>query len=278
MRALTRNKRPLESDLLTWINGSLESACALEELAYGATHLVHLAGCVRGNTRQAFLRTNTEATKRLVEICSRMQRPPRVLLVSSLAAREPQLSHYACSKRLAEESLSEQSAGFHWTVFRPPAVYGPGDTELTPLLELASKGVFIAPRNLNHRIALIHVNDLVGAIAAWIESALASGKTFELADPTEGAYDWHQLLHILSRHYGRRVAALRVPKSLLMLLGLLNLGFGSLTGRPAMLSPGKVREFLHPDWAADSKAIMEALDWEPRTPLDLGLRVPDSQS
>lgn len=237
----------------------------------GATHLVHLAGCVRGNSRGAFLRTNTEATKRLVEVCSEMPNPPKLLLISSLAAREPQLSHYALSKHLAEACLSDQISGLSWTIFRPPAVYGPGDTEMKPLFKLASKGVFLTPWNLNHRLSLIHVKDLVDAIAAWIESTPPSGKTFELSDPRLEAYDWHQLLQILSRHYKRSVLPLRVPKTLLLLVASLNLGLSILTHRPAMLSPGKVREFLHPDWKADPAPIINALNWQPQVSLSLGL-------
>ena len=276
MRALTRNKRPLQGDQLTWIEGSLESSSALEELVQGATHIVHLAGCVRGNDWHTFLRINIEATKRLVEVCNQMPHPSRFLLVSSLAAREPQLSHYANSKRLAEACLSNQSSGLHWTIFRPPAVYGPGDTEMRPLLELASKGVFLAPRNLNHRLALIHVNDLVDAITAWIDSTPPSGKTYELSDPAPDAYNWHELLQILSSHYGRKVMPLRVPKMLLLLVGLLSLSFCQLTGRPAMLSPGKVREFLHPDWTANPNPIIEDLNWQPRVTLPLGLKALDN--
>lgn len=275
MRALTRGGRPLQSDQLTWVEGSLETANALEELLQDATHLVHLAGCVRGNTRKTFLRTNTEATARLVEICTQLRDPPKFLLVSSLAAREPQLSHYAHSKHLAEASLSQQTSRLEWTIFRPPAVYGPGDTEMRPLLDLASKGVLLAPWNLNHRLAVMHVSDLVDAIATWIGSTLPSGKTYELSDPTTNAYNWHQLLQILGSHYGRKVAPLRVPKVLLQLIGLLNLGYGRLTSRPAMLSPGKVREFLHPDWTADSAPLIQALNWQPRLTLSLGLRALD---
>ncbi len=275
MRALTRSKRPLHSDRLTWIEGSLECSSALKELVQGATHLVHLAGCVRGNRRETFLHANTEATKRLVSVCTRTRRPPRFLLVSSMAAREPQLSHYANSKHLAEAYLSRQTSGLEWTIFRPPAVYGPGDTEMRPLLELASKGVFPTPWNLDHRLALIHVKDLVDAIVAWINSTLPGGETFELSDPAPNAYDWHQLLQILSCHYGRSVSALRMPQMLWLLVGLLNLGFGRLTGRPVMLSPGKAREFLHPDWAANSAPITQALNWHPQMPLSVGLKALD---
>ena len=271
MRALTRGKKPLEGDRLAWIEGSLQETSALDELLHGTTHLVHLAGRVRGNTSEEFVRTNTDATCRLVGRCAQMQRPPRFLFISSLAARHPELSYYANSKHLAELCLREESSGLEWTVFRPPAVYGPGDTEVRPLLRLASKGVFIAPTQLDHRLSLIHVRDLVDAITAWIDSSDAGGKIFELSDPAVHGYDWHQIVQILSEHYRRRVRPLRVPRILLALTGSINLGLGRLIGRPTFLSPGKAREFTHPDWVADSSAAQQALNWQPHIELAQGL-------
>ena len=52
------------------------------------------------------------------------RRRKRLLSLSSLAAREPTLSMYSSSKRRGEAVL--QDASVPWTVFRPPAVYGPG--------------------------------------------------------------------------------------------------------------------------------------------------------
>ena len=271
VRGLTRGKKPLESDRLAWIEGPLESIRALDELLHGATHLVHLAGRVRGNTREEFVRTNTDATRRLIERCARMQRPPRFLFVSSLAARHPELSYYANSKHLAEKCLCDESSRLEWTVFRPPAVYGPGDTQVRPLLRLASKGVFIVPTQLYHRLSLIHVQDLVDAITAWIYSSDPSGKIFELSDPALDGYSWHQVVQILSEHYGRKVRPLGVPRFLLALTGIVNLGLGRLIGRPTFLSPGKAREFTHPDWVADSSAAQQALDWQPQIGLAQGL-------
>jgi uncharacterized protein YbjT (DUF2867 family) len=57
----------------------------------------------------------------------------RFILVSSLAAREPQLSDYAASKRGGEDAAREVSPDA--LVVRPPAIYGPGDTETLELFK-----------------------------------------------------------------------------------------------------------------------------------------------
>jgi acyl carrier protein len=50
----------------------------------------------------------------------------RFVHVSSLAAREPQLSLYGASKARSE-ALVEAPRRLDWAIVRPPAVYGPGD-------------------------------------------------------------------------------------------------------------------------------------------------------
>ena len=263
VRALTRGATPVNSDHLTWIHGSLESEQSLETLLEGATHLIHLAANVRGNTSRDFLRTNTCASEELFNRCVHMPAPPRVLLVSSLAAREPSLSHYAMSKRLAERSLKALSPELEWTIFRPPAVYGPGDTEVRPLLQLASMGLLPVPSNPHHRVSLLHVDDLVTAMLAWLRSHQSSGQILELSEQKIGGYDWQQLAAILSDHHGHRVRIMRLPKSLLLFVGAVNVGIGRLVRRSVMLSPGKARELSHPDWTVDPTHAMACLEWRP---------------
>lgn len=271
VRILTRGKVTHQSRHIKWIQGSLESDEALDELVRDATHLVHLAGRVRGNSSADFMQSNMEGTRRLLDRCRLLNQSLRLLLVSSLAAREPQLSYYAESKRMAEACLHRAHSGIEWTVFRPPAVYGPGDTEVRPLLDGASKGFLITPRQLEHRLSLIHVKDLVAAIMAWLNADTIGGELLELSDTSPDGYSWQEILEALRRHFGREVRAVRLPKRLLAAIGGVNQGLGTLFGRDSMISPGKAREFSHPNWVADSERAQGILDWRPRISLTEGL-------
>lgn len=274
VRALTRGAKPIEDDRLAWVPGSLESPSTIESLVTEATHVIHLAANVRGNSREVFLRTNTHASESLFQCCADLPAPPRILFVSSLAAREPHLSYYARSKHLAERCLAERFPQLDWTIFRPPAVYGPGDTEVRPLLRLASLGFLPAPGNPRHRLSLLHVHDLVEAMLAWMDSGQASGKILELGDPALDGYDWSELAQIMGEFHGRSVRVVRLPGSLLRMAGAVSLGLGRTVRRPVMLSPGKVRELLHPDWTVDARHARACLAWTPRIGLLEGLRTP----
>ncbi len=279
VRALTRGDKPVMGTRLTWMRGSMESSQALATLVRDTTHVIHLAGRVRANTRDEFMDINTEVTGRLARICAATPSPPKLLLMSSLAAREPELSHYAASKYLAELTLQGLAGGgTPWTIFRPPAVYGPGDSEVKPLFELASKGIFLTPKDMTQRLSLLHVEDLTSAIIAWLAAPGGEGQIFEPTDPTPGGYDWTEIATHLEGHFGRKLRLVPMPRQLLMMIAHANLAWGRLSERATMLSPGKVRELLHTDWTGDPSPMQEAFNWCPRIPLSSGLRMLEAQS
>ena len=107
-----------------------------------------------------------EATEELFEVAQRQQ-CARLLLMSSLAARHPELSWYAASKRQAEQRVAS-SARPAVTVFRPTAVYGPGDRELHPLFEMLMRGWLPTAGPQEARLSFLHVDDLVAAVMAWL--------------------------------------------------------------------------------------------------------------
>ena len=112
-----------------------------------------------------------------------------LLLISSLAASRPQVSDYANSKHLGEQEVINHAA-FPWTIFRPPAVYGPGDKEMLPVLKLARKGLVTPPGPNNQRLSLIHVDDIASAVLAWLKSwPKCDQLTYTLDDGHSGGYD-----------------------------------------------------------------------------------------
>ncbi len=100
---------------------------------------------------------------------------PRFLLMSSLAAREPELSHYAASKRRGEDALAAASPTLRWTVLRPPAVYGPGERELRPLFRWIARGVAPLACRRAGRFSLLYVDDLATAVLRWLDADAGDG-------------------------------------------------------------------------------------------------------
>jgi nucleoside-diphosphate-sugar epimerase len=144
VRALYRNTRADKrgsEQLVQWVPGRLEDPDSLRRLLKGADTIIHCAGAVRGGEWRQFEKVNTDGVARMVHAAKQMHPSPRFLLLSSLAAREPGLSAYAASKRQGEDVLKFVESGLDWVALRPPAVYGPGDREITPLFRLMRYGV-----------------------------------------------------------------------------------------------------------------------------------------
>jgi nucleoside-diphosphate-sugar epimerase len=276
VRALHRRHRgrtPASRHGVEWIEGDLGDPRSLAALVTGADAVVHCAGTVRGATSEGFERVNAEGTRRLLEAAS-ASRAPRFLLMSSLAARTPDLSAYAASKRHGERVLEAAARNMRWTVLRPPAVYGPGDRELEPLFRWVARGVAPMPAGRAGRFSLIYVDDLASAVLRWLEVDGGYGRTFELDDGHPGGYDWDTVLGVAARVLLRDGVPLRrlsVPVSLLRLAAAANVVVSRVAGYDPMLTPGKVREITHLDWLCDSHDFVSATGWQADVGLDEGL-------
>jgi nucleoside-diphosphate-sugar epimerase len=275
VRALVRSARPapvLQDIGAEQVTGSLGDSSSLERLADGAAAVVHCAGTVRGATREHFDRVNVAGVRRLLQVLESMSNPPRLLSLSSLAAREPQLSFYAASKHAGEQVLVNEARRVVWLALRPPAVYGPGDRELLPLFRLMAKGLAPVPGSLTARFSMLYAGDLAAAVVAWLETEHAASGVYTIDDGRAGGYDWPAVAAVVSRLCHRPVHVLQVPSWLLGIPALLNSLGGRLFGYAPMLTPEKLRELRHPDWVCDSTALMAQIDWRPRTQLEQGLR------
>jgi nucleoside-diphosphate-sugar epimerase len=276
VRALYRSRRgriPRASPGTEWVQGELDDGRALDRLLAGTGALIHCAGAVRGATQADFDRINADAVARLAEAAASRSPPPRFLLMSSLAARMPQLSHYAASKWRGECALKAAPGHLRWTILRPPAVYGPGDRELAPLFRCIARGLAPVPAHAAGRFSLIHVDDLASAVLRWLEADAGYGRTFEIDDARAGGYDWPTVLAIAGPALGRKRPVLQVsiPVPVLRLLAQVNLASARLFGYSPMLTPGKVREITHPDWLCDSHDFAAATGWRPLIGLESGL-------
>jgi nucleoside-diphosphate-sugar epimerase len=229
------------------IIGRLADEQALARLAEGAELVIHVAGLVKARTPAGFGPVNTQGARRMAEAAARGAPGARFLLVSSLSAREPQLSAYAASKAAGEAAAREALPAERLTIVRPPAIYGPGDRETLALFRSTARlPVLPSPGPSDARLALIHVADAAAQIADLAERP-ANGATFSLADGRPGGYGWREILDEAARAVGRRPWVAPTPRVAILALG----AAGSLAGRigPAqIMTLGKAREALHGDW------------------------------
>jgi nucleoside-diphosphate-sugar epimerase len=250
------------------ITGALDDPESLARLVRGADTVVHCAGVVRGHGPADFDPVNVQGVARLAAAVRAERSGPGIVHLSSLAARHPELSPYAASKRAGEDALGGAPG---WTVLRPPVVYGPGDRELLPLLRVMARGWAPLVGARDGRLSLVYVDDLIDAVLRLVAQG-PTGRVFELDDGRPGGYAVEDIVAAVERRRGRRIVRVPVPAPLVAGLARLN-GLGArLRRRAPMLTPGKARELFHPSWTCDNAALTAATGWRPRVGLDEGLR------
>ena len=271
IRPVSTHKRQAEI-AVKWIEGDLEDQESLGRLVKGVDAVVHCAGAVRGATRAQFNRVNIDGVARLVSATAKRHPAPRFLLISSLSAREPHLSDYAASKRQGEEVLSQKTDKLSWTVFRPCAVYGPGDRELMPVFRWMQKGIAPILGSGNGRFSLLYVRDLAEAVVRWLDRGGCQARKFELHDGRPGGYSWHDVIETIKQLRAKPVIRLKIPVALARMLAAINLFAARIFGYAPMLTPGKVRELEHADWVCDNLTFNTATGWTPQILLAEGLK------
>jgi uncharacterized protein YbjT (DUF2867 family) len=225
--------------------GGLSDPAALHRLCHGADVLVHAAGLIKARRPGDFAVVNAEGARLAAEAVRRAG-TGRMLLVSSLAAREPQLSHYAASKRAGEGAAAEV-LGERLTVVRPPAIYGPGDVETLAVFEAAQRLPFAPVFDPRARIAMIHVDDAARQIAA-AASRPPERSLVALSDARPDGYRWREIAAAAATAVGRRPSVIRLPSAVLDLAGFVGAA-QQAGGQNPIFSPGKARELRHLDWS-----------------------------
>lgn len=248
LRALVRDpsRAGLAAGVET-VNGDLADGAALARLVAGADAVIHVAGALTALDRAGYFRVNEQGTRAIADAAQKAG-VRRFVHVSSLAAREPQLSGYAASKRAGEELIASRRGALNAVIIRPPAVYGPGDKGTLPLIRELTRPVAAIPGRPDARFSLIHARDLARLIAR----ALGEGGQglHEVSDGRPGGYGWSDLVLAASGMRGGPVRPVFLPRAVPTAVAAVAEGLARLTGKPSMVNRGKIAELYHPDWVA----------------------------
>jgi 2-alkyl-3-oxoalkanoate reductase len=270
VRALARRPDPaLAKAGAQVVGGSLEDPSSLGALVDSVEAVVHCAGAISARSKAEFVRTNRDGTLHLAAAVVAQPRPPRLLLMSSLAAREPCLSSYAASKCMAEDAVRQVLDGkADFGIVRPPAVYGPGDRATLPIFRQIKKGLLFVPA-ADARFSLLYVDDLAEVVAQLLQRPPWDGLVIE-PDDGSGGYGWADLARIASDHLDRRVRTVPVPWLALWLPAALGGIVGVASRRAPMLTLGKLRELYHSDWVCRATGGSPLPAGVPRVTFDNG--------
>ncbi len=252
------------------IQGGLDDTEALAKLVQGAECVIHGAGAIAALSEAEFFRVNFAGTKNVFEAANTAA-VKRLIYVSSLTARMPEISPYAASKRAAEDFLlSNRSEEMSVLILRPCAVYGPGDKATLPLLAALQKRVALIPGTAKSRFSLINVFDLAQIIADAVHS---KKEGVVEVDDLAGGHSWAELAAISFSKSGFPKNITYLPKALVRMIAVSAEFYSIFTGLPSLINRSKMRELYHEDWVVRganwprstaiglAQGLSETLDW-----------------
>jgi nucleoside-diphosphate-sugar epimerase len=257
------------------VEGSLTDDEALRRGLSGADAVYHVAGLLAAAAREDFHRINAEATRHVVALAA--EEAPnleRFVYVSSLAAAGPTakgkplresaparpVSAYGASK-LAGEGVVRASH-LPWTIVRPPAVYGPRDTELLRVFRMAKLGVVPVVGSAGQELSFVHVRELAGALVAVLDAAAATRNTYFATHPeivTSGGFA--EATYRAVRGGRRRPIVVPIPSGLARGVLTMTGAIAGMMGKATMLSADKANEFVAEAWTCVAEKLERDTGW-----------------
>ena len=242
-----------------WVPGSLEDAAALRRLVGGAGTVFHLAGVLRAGSEAEFDRGNRKGTANLVAALQEAAPRARLIQVSSLAAVGPSaepagvgpeaeplpISSYGRSKLAAEFEVRGLNETAWWVIVRPPAIYGPRDTDVFEFFRMAGRGLVAVPAG-ERWLTVAWVGDVVRAVIA--AAAGQPRRVFHLGDPEPILLG--TLISQLCAAGGVAPRILGIPSLVVTGAGAIGSALHRVGWRRLPLTGDKARELLARHWTA----------------------------
>lgn len=281
LRVLVRDPSRLQpgvSDRIELVQGNLDDTGALERLVSDCRTVFHVAGVVRAPDAATFDHGNRVGTEHVVAALTARAADAHLVYVSSLAASGPSetpeghlpedeprpVSAYGRSKLGAERAV--RAFGGPWTVVRPPAIYGPRDTDVLQFFRMASWGWVALPAGERY-VTVAHVADVVRALLA--AGALGkSRRTFHPGEPAPARLD--DLLRAIADAGGVRARIVPTPPFVLRGAGLLGDALHALGLRRVAITSDKAGELLARHWSSRTAESLRALGLDGFVPFAAG--------
>jgi nucleoside-diphosphate-sugar epimerase len=263
--------------------GNCQERNSLKQGVKDVDQVFHLAGAITAVKEKTYFEVNALGTENLVQACiENNTRLEKFIYLSSQAAAGPcpnggkkkesdpcePVSPYGKSKLLGERLALSHSHEIPLVILRPCAVYGPRDKGFYALFKWFSKGIKPCLSDHDQHISLCYVQDLVRAILLAAETPTENGGIFFLSDGQD--YRMEEIGDIFAQAMAIKALQLRLPKQLLFGMAFFAECFSRVSGRPPIISRGKVEEMIRKNWLCDITKARALLGFDPRISLIRG--------
>ncbi|MGL4611304.1 MAG: NAD-dependent epimerase/dehydratase family protein [Trueperaceae bacterium] len=262
----------LEHLELEKVNVDFNDEASLQKACEGVDVVVHNAGITRAKTDEKFFEVNTHATERLAKAAIKAK-VSRFIFVSSLEARGPDgfstaISSYGKSKLEAERRLSNLQNDIEMILLRPAGVYGPRDTDLLTLFQVANYGFLTVPAT-NSKLQPVHARDVAEAVLASIQGKVQLGP-FDIAHAA--THTWQDMADALETAMNKKLRVIRIPKEVFLGAGYASEAVSKVFNQLPKLDRRRAKSLAYYTYTCNTQSFKEASAWEARISLQDGLR------
>lgn len=268
-------------DDVSLINGDIaDPGEDLERAVKNVSVVFHLAGLTSATNDSSYITVNVEGTRNVVTAMQKVAPDALIVFCSSLAAAGPStrkrplnetdspspVSAYGRSKLTAERIVEE--SGLQYLIVRPPAVYGPRDTDILAAFRLAARGLALRVAPEGQQLSLVHVEDLARGLACAAET---EGRG--LYYMTDGMiHTWESVLDNVSRAVGKKTKTIAIAPFVADGLSRLEVLRASLFSSKPLLTPDRIIELSQASWTCDDTRARLDIDYESSIALPDGMR------
>jgi nucleoside-diphosphate-sugar epimerase len=245
---------PLFIDLLD--SSEFKADLATYESANGPIdYVIHCAGITRTKQLKNFKLGNVDFTTNIVNAFTQKANPcKKFIYISSLAAGGPgdpismkgihesdpsnPISPYGKSK-LGAEQVIEKMNNSPWLIFRPTAIYGPGDHNFPKFYRLFKKGIDVRIGDKERKMSFIHVHDLAALLVLALDSKQAH-KYYGVSDGR--SYTQDEFHHYIKQSFQSKAIKIQIPMAVASGIGHLNQFIAKLKGEAAHMNAIKFKD------------------------------------
>ncbi len=284
VRCLVRRASVLKwipTDDVTLINGDIRVQDEdLDRAVRNVSVVFHLAGLTSAANDSEYIASNVEGTRNVVDAMRRSAPDALLAFASSLSAAGPArkrplneteepspVSAYGRSKLTAERIVA--SSGLGYLIIRPPAVYGPRDSDILAAFRMAQRGIEMRVAPPGQRLSLVHVHDLAQGFVCAAE--LEGRGLYYLTDGM--IHTVESVSEQIARAVGKQPRVVTVSVGVAEAISQVERFRGVLTGSKPLLTPDRIKELTQKDWTCDDTRARLDIDYESKVSLPEGMQM-----
>jgi dihydroflavonol-4-reductase len=279
------SRRWLEGKNVEIVDCGLFDKENLKKVMKDVDYVYHIAGVVKAKKEEEYFKGNVESARVLLDVANEVApNLKRFVLTSSQTACGPALNGIPCNEETKEHPITtygrskyaeEQLAKTYMdklpiTIIRPPAVFGPRDTEIYLVFKTYKAGLFTLIGFDDKRLNLIHVHDLVRGIYEASLSFKTKNQIYFVA--SDELYSWPQVGEAIRKAMGRKAITVRFPHSLVYTVAAVAQFLAMFSSKAATFNLEKARDFVQKNWTCDISKAKKDFGYSQQVKLEEGIK------